>query len=58
MWQDRRTEEICEKLRSDGLSETITKKTGLIIDPYFSGTKIKWILENVPDAKINLIVAI
>ena len=54
VWQDRRTEEICEKLRSDGLSETITKKTGLIIDPYFSGTKIKWILDNVTEAKNKL----
>ena len=54
VWQDRRTEEICEKLRKDGFSESITKKTGLIIDPYFSGTKIKWILENVPEAKNKL----
>ena len=54
VWQDRRTEEICEKLRKDGFSESIKKKTGLIIDPYFSGTKIKWILENVPEAKNKL----
>ena len=54
VWQDRRTEEICEKLRKDGFSDSITKKTGLIIDPYFSGTKIKWILENVPEAKNKL----
>ena len=54
VWQDRRTEEICEKLRKDGFSESITKKTGLILDPYFSGTKIKWILENVPEAKNKL----
>ena len=54
VWQDRRTEELCNKLRSDGFSEIISKKTGLIIDPYFSGTKIKWIIDNIPDAKRNI----
>ena len=51
VWQDTRTSEYCEKLIKEGYSEMITKKTGLIINPYFSGTKIKWILENVDKAK-------
>lgn len=51
VWQDRRTSEYCEELRSLGLAGTIQEKTGLIIDPYFSGTKIRWILENVDGAR-------
>ncbi len=51
VWQDRRTGEYCEKLKADGLTDTIREKTGLIIDAYFSGTKIKWILDNVPGAR-------
>lgn len=51
VWQDRRTEPFCKKLREDGLEDEIRRKTGLIIDPYFSGTKIKWILDNVPGAR-------
>lgn len=51
VWQDRRTAEYCDQLKKDGLSETILKKTGLIIDAYFSATKIKWILDNVEDAR-------
>ncbi len=47
VWQDRRTANICKKLKADGLSETFQKKTGLLIDPYFAGTKVKWILDNV-----------
>jgi len=50
VWQDRRTTEICEKLKRKGLEPLFKKKTGLLLDPYFSGTKIKWILENVPGA--------
>ena len=50
VWQDRRTENICENLRSKNLIEEVQKKTGLIIDPYFSATKIKWITENVNEA--------
>ena len=53
VWQCRRTANICDKLISDGLSDTIKSKTGLIPDAYFSGTKIKWILDNVPSAKEN-----
>ena len=51
VWQCRRTAEYCDELAADGLVDTIRSKTGLVIDPYFSGTKIRWILENVPGAR-------
>jgi glycerol kinase len=51
VWQDRRTAGICARLQSDGHGPLVTAKTGLIIDPYFSGTKIAWILDNVPGAR-------
>lgn len=51
VWQDRRTSEYCDSLKEAGLTEMIRSKTGLIIDAYFSGTKIRWILENVPGAR-------
>jgi len=51
VWQCRRTASYCDKLRDAGLVDTIREKTGLVIDPYFSATKIRWILENVPGAK-------
>ena len=51
VWQCRRTAPICERLVKDGYSEMIKEKTGLVPDAYFSGTKIKWILENIPKAK-------
>src|SRR6201995_623121 len=51
VWQDRRTADICAKLKSEGHEPTISAKTGLIIDPYFSGTKVAWILDNVPGAR-------
>lgn len=47
VWQDRRTSEFCAGLREQGLEETFTAKTGLLLDPYFSGTKIAWLLDNV-----------
>lgn len=47
VWQDRRTASFCEQLKKDGLIDKVRKKTGLVIDAYFSGTKIKWILDNV-----------
>jgi glycerol kinase len=47
VWQDRRTAPICEKLKAQGYGETVTEKTGLLLDPYFSATKIAWILDNV-----------
>ena len=51
VWQDRRTADICTKLKADGHEPAITAKTGLIIDPYFSGTKVAWILDHVPGAR-------
>lgn len=51
VWQDRRTSEYCDSLVEEGYAEMIREKTGLIIDAYFSATKIKWILDNVPGAR-------
>lgn len=51
VWQDRRTADYCDQLREEGLVEMIRSKTGLILDAYFSATKIKWILDNVPGAR-------
>ncbi len=51
VWQDRRTAPLCAKLRKSGKEKLFTKKTGLLLDPYFSGTKIKWLLDNVKDAR-------
>ena len=51
VWQDRRTSEFCDSLKRDGRTDLIRSKTGLIIDAYFSATKILWILENVPGAR-------
>ncbi|WP_322516260.1 glycerol kinase GlpK [Rhodopseudomonas palustris] len=51
VWQDRRTAEVCTRLKADGLEPMITDKTGLIVDPYFSGTKVGWLLDNVPGAR-------
>ncbi|HEX2140327.1 MAG TPA: FGGY family carbohydrate kinase, partial [Woeseiaceae bacterium] len=51
VWQDRRTAEYCRKLRSDGIERTVTERTGLLIDPYFSATKLAWILTNVDGAR-------
>ena len=51
VWQDRRTSAYCDELKARGLVDKIREKTGLIIDAYFSGTKIKWILDNVPGAR-------
>ena len=51
VWQDRRTSEFCDSLKAKGLTDKIREKTGLIIDAYFSGTKIRWILEDVPGAR-------
>ena len=50
VWQDRRTADFCESLVEKGLTDTYRAKTGLIIDPYFSATKIRWLLQNVPGA--------
>src|SRR3979490_903398 len=51
VWQDRRTADICPHLKAEGHEPAITAKTGLIIDPYFSGTKVAWILDQVPGAR-------
>ncbi|HSN59752.1 MAG TPA: glycerol kinase GlpK, partial [Ferruginibacter sp.] len=51
VWQDRRTASFCDELKAKGLETLIKQKTGLVIDSYFSGTKIKWILDNVPGAR-------
>ena len=51
VWQCRRTAEYCDSLSKQGLVDTIRQKTGMVIDPYFSGTKIRWILENIPGAR-------
>lgn len=51
VWQCRRTSEYCDSLKRKGLTEKFRQKTGLVIDAYFSATKIKWILDNVPDAR-------
>ncbi len=53
VWQDRRTASFCNELKVKGLDKLIQEKTGLIVDAYFSATKIKWILDNVPGAKEN-----
>jgi len=51
VWQDRRTADVCVQLRQAGAEKTVTEKTGLLLDPYFSGTKIAWILDNVPGTR-------
>ncbi|QDY69653.1 glycerol kinase GlpK [Qingshengfaniella alkalisoli] len=51
VWQDRRTASLCAKLRADGHEDVIKEKTGLLLDPYFSGTKLAWILDNVDGAR-------
>lgn len=51
VWQDRRGESMCMQLREQGLAQTIQEKTGLLIDAYFSATKLKWLLDNVPQAR-------
>lgn len=54
VWQCRRTSEECRKLKNKGLEKTVQKKTGLLLDPYFSATKISWLLKNIPSAKVQL----
>lgn len=50
VWQDRRTEKLCQQLRAEGHADAIASKTGLVLDPYFSATKLRWILDTVPGA--------
>jgi glycerol kinase len=51
VWQDRRTSAYCNELRADGFEDEVTERTGLLLDPYFSSTKLRWILENVDGAR-------
>jgi glycerol kinase len=51
VWQDRRTAEVCDALRAKGADKIIQQKTGLVLDAYFSATKVQWILNNIPGAK-------
>lgn len=51
VWQDKRTSDLCDQLKNEGLTDYVRKKTGLVIDSYFSATKIKWMLDNVDGAK-------
>ena len=51
VWQDRRTAEVCAQLKADGVEDLVRRRTGLLLDPYFSGTKIAWLLDNVPGAR-------
>ena len=53
VWQDRRTAELCEALKKQGHEPVIASKTGLLLDPYFSATKLTWILDNVPAARVR-----
>ncbi|MDB2555072.1 FGGY family carbohydrate kinase, partial [Porticoccaceae bacterium] len=53
VWQDRRTADYCSKLKDQGHEASITSKTGLLLDPYFSATKIAWILDNVEGARVR-----
>ena len=51
VWQDRRTHALCEKLKGEGKEPVVQEKTGLLLDPYFSGTKLAWLLDHLPDAR-------
>jgi len=51
VWQDRRTASQCSELEAGGVGETVSSKTGLVLDPYFSATKVAWILDHVPGAR-------
>jgi glycerol kinase len=51
VWQDRRTEPLCAELRAQGLADVVRERTGLVVDAYFSGTKLRWILDTVPGAR-------
>jgi len=51
VWQDRRTEPFCAELRAQDLTPMVRAKTGLLVDPYFSGTKLKWLLDHIPDSR-------
>ena len=51
VWQDRRTADLCERLKADGHEPEVSRRSGLVLDPYFSGTKLAWLLDSVPEAR-------
>ena len=53
VWQDRRTADLCGRIKDQGQEALFREKTGLVVDPYFSGTKIAWLLDNVPAVSYN-----
>ena len=53
VWQDRRTAEECARMKADGVEDVVRDRTGLLLDPYFSATKIAWILDNIPGARVR-----
>ena len=55
VWQDRRTSEMCARLKAEGHEPMVTEKTGLLLDPYFSGTKLAWILDTVEGARAKAV---
>ena len=57
VWQDRRTAARCDTIRADGMADTIARATGLVIDPYFSSTKVAWLLDNVPGLRARAAAA-
>ena len=58
VWQDRRTTEFCEELKAKGVESEVTKKTGLLLDPYFSATKARWLLKNTKLIQTNIFLAL
>src|SRR5262245_23863183 len=53
VWQDRRTADRCQRLRRDGAEPLVRERTGLVLDPYFSATKIAWILDSIPGLRVH-----
>jgi glycerol kinase len=53
VWQDRRTADVCASLKADGVEDLVRQRTGLLLDPYFSGTKVAWLLDNIPGARVR-----
>ena len=53
VWQDRRTAELCDRLKGEGMAPLFRQRTGLVLDPYFSGTKLAWLLDHVPGARVR-----
>jgi glycerol kinase len=53
VWQDRRTVDVCARLKGEGVEDLVRQRTGLLLDPYFSGTKLAWLLDNIPGARVR-----